>query len=383
MTMALLNVKARKNRFKALGLGEYNKANLLKFQKMAFKNKKWHDGKYGTQTDNALRTFYNVHKCCNPKHFKPEEFRCTCGRCSGYPSFMKQVELTNLQKIRSHYKTPMIITSGLRCKYENGSSAGSIQNSLHLVGRACDFYMKGVTDTLANRKASIKWMKKLPYTHYIYGNGINSEGYSVYAPYMGNAMHYDVSLPEKKKKVSPYYNRSVIIGQACCNEFGKLSGGKPGDQTGREVCMSNWSSGYGWLYMFRHKEPAVRLKIAQYTMDTCNNQNIGYNIDKPNRYAAWDNAEKNGHDIKGIKKKGDTTCSQLVSMVLRAVGTLIKYAPRHMDIAVMTKVMPTNPDFVMYRGKAYTQSSAKLQPGDILLSSHHTAIVVKSPNVPK
>ena len=377
--MALLNIKLRKARFKALGLGDYNKTNILKFQKMAFKNKKWQDGVYGTQTDNALRTYYNVHKCCNPKHFKPEEFRCTCGRCSGYPSFMKRVELRNLQKIRDHYKTPMTITSGLRCQYENGSSAGSIQNSLHLIGRACDFYMKGVTDTLANRRASIKWMKKLPNTHYIYGNGINSEGYSVYAPYMGNAMHYDVSIPVKK--VSPYYSSSVIIGQACCNEFGKLSGGKPGDQTGREVCMGKWYSG-GWLYMFRHKEPAVRLKLAQAMIETCKNQNIGYNIDKPNRYAAWDNAEKNGHKIAKIKKKGDTTCSQAVSMCMRAVGVSKKYAQRHYDIATMTRVLPKCPDFKVYRTSAYTASSKKLQPGDILLSSHHTLIVVKSPNVP-
>ena len=46
--------------------------------------------------------------------------------------------------------------------------------------------------TLANRKMAIKWMKKnLPYLNYAYGNGINSSGYSVRAPYMGNALHVD------------------------------------------------------------------------------------------------------------------------------------------------------------------------------------------------
>ena len=371
-------MQGRERRFKALELGDYNKTNILKFQEKAFKDKSMHDGIYGTQTDNALRTFYNVKRCA--PSFKPEEFRCTCGHCGGYPSYMKQVELKNLQKIRDHYNRPMIVTSGLRCKYDNQQSSGSIQNSLHLVGRACDFYMAGVTDTLEHRKSFIKWAKTLPNTHYIYGQGINSNGYSVYAPYMGNAVHYDTNKVQKKKTKSKYHSEKTIIGQACCNEFGKLSGGKPGDQTSREVCLSNWSSGYGWIYMFRHKDPAVRLKIAQYAIDTCNNQNIGYNIDVPARYAAWDNAEKNGHNIKGISKKGDTTCSQLVSMVLRAIGTPKKYAPRHMDIAVMTKVMPQNPDFKMYKSAAYTQSSAKLLPGDILLSSHHTAIVVKSSN---
>lgn len=202
--MALLSLERRKRYFKALGLGEYNRKNLLAFQKKAFKDKKQHDAAYGINTDRALRHFYNV-KTHAPS-FKPEEFRCDCGHCTGYPSWMKQVELKNLQKIRDHYKRPMIVTSGLRCKHANGASQGSIQNSLHLVGRACDFYMRGVTDTLANRKLSIKWMKKLPHTHYIYGNGINSNGYGVYAPYMGNAMHYDtyaVKTTAKAKAKTP------------------------------------------------------------------------------------------------------------------------------------------------------------------------------------
>lgn len=389
--MALLRENYRKFRFNYLGLGEYNEENIRKFQKMAFPNDKsqW-DGIYGFNTDRALRHFYNVAKCA--PSFKPEEFRCNCGHCTGYPNYMKQVELNNLQKIRNHYARPMIVTSGLRCQWDNSRSSGSIPNSLHLIGRAADFYMAGVTDTLEHRKDFIRWARTLPNTHYIYGNGINSNGYSVYAPYMGNAVHYDTNKAPATKKAekkttaktkSPYKSEKVIIGQACCNEYGKLYGGKPGDQTGREVCMSNWASGYGWTCMFRHKDPATRLKIAQYAMDTCNNQNIGYNASAPNRYAAWDNAEANGHKIKAISRKGDTTCSQLVSMVLRAIGTPKKYAPRHMDIAVMTKVMPTNPDFKMYKGSTYTKSSAKLQPGDILLSSHHTAIVVKSPNVPE
>ena len=397
--MALLRENYRKFRFNYLGLGEYNKENIRKFQKMAFpKDKSQWDGIYGTNTDRALRHFYNVKKIFPNGEFTPEEFKCECGGrfCTGYPSYMKQVELKNLKAIRDHYKKPVIVTCGLRCSGYNQSLNGSITNSLHLVGRACDMNIKGVTESLAQRKAAINWMKTLPNTNYVYGNGYNSKGYPVYAPYMGDgigaAIHYDTNKApatkkaEKKtttKKKSPYKSEKVIIGQACCNEYGKLYGGKPGDQTGREVCMSNWASGYGWTCMFRHKDPATRLKIAQYAMDTCNNQHIGYNASAPNRYAAWDNAEANGHKIAKISKKGDTTCSQLVSMVLRAIGTPKKYAPRHMDIAVMTNVMPTNPDFKMYKGSTYTKSSAKLQPGDILLSSHHTAIVVKSPNVPE
>ena len=198
--MALLTVEQRKKRFKALGLGEYNEKNILKFQKKAFpKHKEEWDSKYGPATDRALRHFYN---CSLTKNFEPEEFRCDCGRCNGYPSYMKQVELKNLQKIRTHYGVPMTVTSGLRCSYANGASRGSVPNSGHLHGYACDFYMPGVTDTLANRKRSIKYMKSLDNTQYVYGNGINSYGASVQAAYMGNAMHYETHQPPKKKKVT-------------------------------------------------------------------------------------------------------------------------------------------------------------------------------------
>ena len=215
--MALLTVEKRQEYFKFLGLGEYNEANIRKFQKTAFTNKKYIDGIYGTQTDHALRHWRNVLKFT--RNFDPREFKCSCGHCSGYPSWMKKVELENLQAIRTHYGKPMRITSGLRCKYENSRSSGSILQSKHLSGYAADYYIQGVTDTLANRKKAIAWIKKLPNHNYTYGNGINSNGYSVYAPYMGNAMHTDTNKPTAVKKTTPktLTNREKIA--ACANEF--------------------------------------------------------------------------------------------------------------------------------------------------------------------
>lgn len=200
--MALLTEEQRKKRFEYLGLGEYNETNIRKFQKK-YLRKQDVDGEWGIDSDNALRHVYNVKRYT--KSFAPEEFKCDCGGryCTGYPTYMKKAELINLQKIRDHYKKPMKVTQGVRCTGRNRELRGSVVNSGHLKGYACDFYMGGVTDTLANRKAAIKWMKKLDNTEYIYGNGINSNGYAVNAPYMGNAMHYEahkaVEAPAKKK----------------------------------------------------------------------------------------------------------------------------------------------------------------------------------------
>lgn len=185
---------------------------------------------------------------------------------------------------------------------------------------------------------------------------------------------------KKEPKKSKYYSETTMIAQACCNESGRLEGGKAGDQTGGEVKISPWSSSYGWKYVIRLKDKSLRDKLAQAAIDTCRNDHIGYDTKKPDRYSAWDLAEKNGHDIKGIKQKCETTCSQLVSMCLRAVGVSKKYAKRHYDIAAETKALLNCPLVDVYKDKAHTQSTKYLQPGDILLSSHHTAIVAKSPN---
>ena len=188
--MALLSEAKRREYFKALGLGEYNKANIKALQKKYFKRKGDIDGIYGKDTDNLLRHVYN---CSKTKNFSPSEFVCDCGRkyCTGYPTYMRDFQLRHLQTIRDHYGRPMTITSGMRCRTRNHRVKG-IPNSLHLYGQATDFYMKGVTDTLKNRRKAIEWIKKQKRHNYTYGNGCSSvKGRNPHAPYMGNALHTD------------------------------------------------------------------------------------------------------------------------------------------------------------------------------------------------
>ena len=377
--MALLSEKQRNTRLKYLGYGPYNRKSVLEFQKDAFpNNKKLHDGIYGKLTDYALRTWYNVKKY-GGGYFKPTEFTCKCGHCTGYPTFMKRVEIKHLARIRKHYGKPMTITSGIRCEIEN-RNVGGIQGSSHTKGYAVDFYMKGVTDTVEHRKKALEWIEKQPNHEFTYGAYMkDSQGKYREAAQMGNAMHTETHRPEKKGEKSKYYSSSTKIGEARCNEKGQIYGGQPGDQTGKEVCIGNWYDG-GWTHVYRAKDPAVRLKIAQAMKETCGNDCIGYNASPPNRYAAWDNAEANGHQIAKISKKGDTTCSEAVSMCMRAAGIPKAYAPRHCDIAAYERVMKNNPYFDVFTAKAFLRSGAKLEPGDMCLSSHHVVAVVSSPN---
>ena len=198
--MALLTIKERKKRLEYLGFGTYSKENILKFQKKAFPNNtEEQDSNYGIHTDRALRTFYNVKKY-GGGYFKPSEFRCNCGHCCGYPSYMKKVQIEHLVRIRKHYGKPMDVTSGLRCSYEN-SRVGGVPNSGHTRGYATDFHISGVTDTVARRQSALKWIKKQPDHEFTYGAYMkDSNGLYRVADGMGNAMHTETHAHVKTKQ---------------------------------------------------------------------------------------------------------------------------------------------------------------------------------------
>lgn len=187
--MALLIKATRKKWMKLLGY-EYNKSGILKMQKDYFKRKQDCDGLYGPDTDKLLRHLHHVKVYTT--NFTPDEFRCPCGHCTGYPTWMRVNELKHIQTIRTHYNKPMTITSGLRCSYENARLSGSSKESAHLIGKAVDFFMAGVTDTLDHRRAAVNYIKRLKNHSYTYGNGISSTGAHVSAPNMGNAIHTEV-----------------------------------------------------------------------------------------------------------------------------------------------------------------------------------------------
>ena len=187
--MALLTKANRDKYLRDLGYSGYNKENTLKVQKKYFHDPKEWDGRWGKKTDALVRHLHNVWKYC--RNFKPEEFRCTCGKCTGYPTWMRKTELQHVQRIRDTFGRSMVITSGLRCENQN-RKVGGMSNSKHLQGKAADFYMAGVTDTFEHRVKAIKTIKELPNHHYTYGDGVDSIGQHVSRPSMGNALHTDV-----------------------------------------------------------------------------------------------------------------------------------------------------------------------------------------------
>lgn len=184
-----ISVERRKEIMAAIGY-EYSEEGIKKLQSDYMARKSDVDGKWGPNTENCALTVYYVKK--HTKNFKPKEFMCECGGryCCGYPDYMKPEELVHIQTIRDHYGRPITITSGLRCKGWNKHLNGSVENSGHLKGFALDFYQRGVTDTVDNRKKSIEYMESLPNHKFSYGKAMKgSDGVYRRADYMGNAMH--------------------------------------------------------------------------------------------------------------------------------------------------------------------------------------------------
>ena len=69
------------------------------------------------------------------KNFKRYEFECQCG-CGFNAVDIELLEV--LEKVRTHFDEPIIITSGNRCEEHNFNVQGA-SNSKHIKGIAVDF----------------------------------------------------------------------------------------------------------------------------------------------------------------------------------------------------------------------------------------------------
>lgn len=193
-------------------------------------------------------------------------------------------------------------------------------------------------------------------------------------------MAFSLSAPAK---VSAASSSKVKIGHAVSGEKG-LKGNKPGDQTGSEVRIEDWSySIFGtsrshWKYVLRAKDHDLARAIAKHMTEICDNEKIGYDQNDPDCITLYDEAKAKGWDIKAIKKKCETTCSDAVSVCLNAEGVKV---PKRWNSSKMKKDLLETDLFECLDTKDYAQSSKKLVPGDILIApGRHTAVVIESDN---
>ena len=77
------------------------------------------------------------------RYFKRAEFRCTCGRCGGFPVEPQESIARTVDEIRYRLGIPISIVdgggSGVRCAAHN-AEVGGVANSQHLYGLAADLH---------------------------------------------------------------------------------------------------------------------------------------------------------------------------------------------------------------------------------------------------
>ena len=165
---------------------------------------------------------------------------------------------------------------------------------------------------------------------------------------------------------------AVKIGSARMGENGKITGGKPGDQTGREVSTQHWyAHSKGWR-VFRAKNAGVGHKIAECMSKICANDKIGYNqAQRGTLYAA---VKGHGFDPDALKIKVNTDCSAAVRVCCCYAGITVG----NFNTSNEASCLLATGAFVELTGSEYTRSSDRLRKGDILVTrtKGHTVVVL-------
>lgn len=165
---------------------------------------------------------------------------------------------------------------------------------------------------------------------------------------------------------------AVRVGSARIDENGHISGGRAGDQTGKEVSTQNWYlHNKGW-YVLRPTSATAAEKIAKCMQMACDNPNIGYNqADNKSLYKA---AEPYGFDVSKVTKPCNVDCARLVRVCVKYAGIDCDdfYTGNEVSVLLATG------KFKLLKSAIYTKSSNYLKRGDILVTQTkgHTVVVL-------
>lgn len=171
---------------------------------------------------------------------------------------------------------------------------------------------------------------------------------------------------------------SVIIGHASINENGKVTGGKAGDQTGKEVCTREWYD-KNWKYVLRPISEAVAENSAVFVEGVCSNKHVGY--DQNNRNTLYQEASKEGFIPANIVNDCNTDCSEFMSCAAYAAGVPINMNGNAPTTSTMVDIFKATGCYQVLTDSKLLTSPDQLKRGDILVSpGHHTVMVLYNNN---
>ena len=173
----------------------------------------------------------------------------------------------------------------------------------------------------------------------------------------------------------------VIVGSARIDERGKASGGRAGDQTGKELSTQE---GYiyknGWDVDIRIKDKKKRQKYIDFIIWACASAKIGY--DQSQRLSLYYELKKLSFRYEKLVDKCECDCSSLVACGLivagfREVNPACTTSTLELDLR---KKYPNDFDFFTksYKNGDHTKITKWWRNGDILNKAGHHVISVVS-----
>lgn len=165
----------------------------------------------------------------------------------------------------------------------------------------------------------------------------------------------------------------TLAGWASINENGKISGGKAGDQTKKEVKTGSYYD-FGQKVVLRFKDRAKAKKYAAFIKAVCQNEHVGYC--QTHRMSLSTELSKVGWDVSKLKTDCEVDCSELTRCGLFFVGIIINsniYTGN-----MVSKYMATG-EFEKLTDKKYLSGGDYNMIGDIAVKeSGHTISVLEN-----
>lgn len=173
---------------------------------------------------------------------------------------------------------------------------------------------------------------------------------------------------------------TVYLCGASIDENGRASGGKAGDQTGKEVRKTPWYKygGGAWSYVLRMEDPKQAEVVASSAEQIAAQDRVGY--DQGERNSLFNYLRK-GYTIKNIPAcELDCTALGAVCVYLAGGDPAVLYSGGNLPYSgnFDTKVMKAIKCQKLTASK-YLTSSDYLKRGDILIKAgHHCEVVVSN-----
>lgn len=155
---------------------------------------------------------------------------------------------------------------------------------------------------------------------------------------------------------------SIKVAYASADERGKASGGKAGDQTGKEVKVANYYQ-FGQTYVLRWKNDNLGERAAHYIEAIAKSPLVGY--DQSQRTTLYTELKAVKWYVGKLKKPVETDCSALIAVVVNAMG--IKVSPNLWTGNLRAALMQTG-QFTSHTGDGWTNTDKNLKKGDIILN---------------